>query len=141
SDGGMTWTKVTSPKPLKMACVTERSDGVLFACGANWNPDNMAIARSTDGLTWTKVMRFVEISDQFQCPATSKHATMCGPLWDGTKMQFGIGVADAGPVTPDAHTGDSETAPPGKGCGGCGVSLGLVLFVLPCRRRRKQPAA
>jgi hypothetical protein len=141
TDAGLTWTPITTPKPPKMACITERSDGVLFACGANWNPDNMAIARSTDGMNWTKVMRFVEIADQFQCPATSKHSVKCGPLWMGLECQFGIGVADSGPTTHGdgggTGTGDGGTMmTPGKTCG-CGVSLGLIVVAVPWWRRRK----
>ncbi len=146
NDGGVTFTPVVAPRPNppKMACLHERSDGLLFACAANWNPDNMAVAESTDGTSWSKRLRFVEIQNELACPAGSRHADVCSPLWCGVATQFGIDCAsattiDGGPVAAQPDAGRVEETPHTGGTCGCGVSLGLV-FVAPLgvsRRRRR----
>lgn len=128
-DGGNTW--LPPAQELRMACVGERAaDGALFACAANWNPDRMALGRSTDTDAWEKVIRFVEIDDQLQCPAGSGHDVKgCDDLWPGTACQFGIGKPDAGPGTPDGGPpmdGGGATIDAGMGGGGedCGCRVG-----------------
>ena len=67
-DGGVTFTQLTNVP--EMACLTQDASGDLLGCGANWEPDFKAIARSQDGgATWTKQWRFIEMADALQCPA------------------------------------------------------------------------
>ncbi len=134
-DGGMTWSDPATQ--LMMACGAEREDGTLFGCGANWAPDDMALGRSTDGEHWTKAFRFSEPFDPLTCSATSGHGEQCAPLWPGIQCQFGqcpdqMSMPDAG-LRPDAGT----KKPPSSPCG-CGISMGLVIFALPWRRRRRR---
>jgi photosystem II stability/assembly factor-like uncharacterized protein len=131
TDGGTVFTP--SANPLRVACLGERVDGDLFACGANWTPDQMALGRSTDGQTWEKVVRFSELDGPKECPAGSPQQTICTPLWPGLACQLGL-CPDAGPRI------DASTPPPppnGKGCG-CGVSLALAFVVLPGRALRRR---
>jgi BNR/Asp-box repeat len=137
-DGGETWHD--PPQKPKMACVGERpADGALFACGANWNPDKMAIGRSSDGgETWTKLMRFIDLDGELTCPAASGHVAKCAGIWQGIACQFGIGkgpdagVADAS-VEPDA--GETTSHPD---CG-CSIGIAAVFVVWPWPRRRRRP--
>jgi hypothetical protein len=128
-----------------MACAGQRpSDGALYACGANWNPDKMALGRSSDGgETWAKQMRFVELDDELSCPAGTGHAVKCAGLWEGIAIQFGIGVPDAGPVpadaTPGTEDGGDKTSP--KPDCGCSLAFASVLLAAPWPRRRRRGSA
>ncbi len=131
TDGGVNWA--AAAQEPKMACLTERSDGVLFACGANWEPDNFALGRSTDGQTWEKVFRFSEMAGPLSCPAGTVQFDVCEALnWPSIAEQFGVGATDgppdAGPKVKDASEGS---------CGGCNTSVALALLVLPPWRRRR----
>ena len=146
SNGGVDFTQMTNAPQL--ACVGARPDGSLLGCGANWDPDFKAVARSIDnGATWTKVWRFVEIAGAVQCPAgTIEHDTCDVTLWDcptcmtDLKRQFGAKGPACG-ATPDV-AGDTTTKKPG-GC--CDASpsapigamwLGVLVLALVLRRRR-----
>jgi hypothetical protein len=136
NDGGQTFAPAaTEPE---MACLTERSDGVLFACGANWEPDNFALGRSTDAAQWSKVVRFSEIAGPVSCPAGTVQYDTCESLqWPSFVRQFGIDGPDAGPGN---GATDASVTPPKKPGGGCGCNLGplaAVLIVLPTGRRRR----
>jgi hypothetical protein len=141
TDGGLTFAEMTGVPEL--ACLTQSSSGALFGCGANWDPDFKAIARSTDGgASWEKVWRFSEMNDAVQCSdGTVQHDTCDVMLWDcptcGTdlKRQFTA-------KGPSCGAGASDAVPPKKpgGCCGAGDPLGAVwaLIVLgPLVRRRR----
>lgn len=99
-------------------------DGTLFAttfsglrvirddggCGANWQPDNKAIAKSTDGTAWTKVFRFVELAGPVECPTGTPRHDTCGAQWPSLQQQFG----STGPTACNAP-------PPPKTTGGCAM--------------------
>ena len=132
SDGGLTFSQLLSA-PL-LACLAKRdSDGVLFGCGANWEPDFKAVARSNDGVNWEKVWRFVEIAGAVKCAeGTVQHDTCDVSLWDcpacqtDLKRQFGAKGPACGPVMPDAFE-----PPPKKGCcDGSGGAQAGVLWLL-----------
>jgi hypothetical protein len=123
----------------RMACVGERSDGDLFACGANWEPDMFALGRSSDGMSWTKVMRFSELAGPLDCPAGTLQDECESLVWPSLCVQLGICAAgaDAGP---DGGSGPNE---PGGCCTssnrGADAVFGLVVLALaawiPLRRR------
>ena len=140
ADATSPWVRPTQ-QPV-MACATERGDGTLFSCGKNWKPDFFALGRSSDGQTWTEVLRFSEISGPLACPVGTVQRDTCeGKKWPGIAEQFGIEPPDAGLPPPDAGHGGG-----GKGCcdGGAGVAgwplaaLGGPLLV---RRRKSSVAA
>jgi MYXO-CTERM domain-containing protein len=144
-DGGANF-KPAAQQP-RLACLGERSDGLLFGCGANWEPDNFALGRSKDGEKWEKVFRFSETTGPLECPSGSAQAECAALVWPGLCIMFGICSApDAGP--PPAQ---DAGAPGGGGDDGwCGVGAGgdsgwvpgLVLitlaFALGRRRRRRR---
>jgi len=144
SRGATTFAPMTSPPQL--ACVGQRGDGAIYGCGANWDPDNEAIARSTGGTTWSKVFRFVELAGPVDCPAGTPEHDTCGGQWPAVQQQFGA----TGPTACNAEPVADDTPAPPKKAGGCcdagGASLGqlgqLGLFALLCcartlRRRRR----
>jgi hypothetical protein len=113
-----TW--VTPAVEPKVGCFGEDAANRLFACAHNWDPDNFAFGYSEDnGDSWTKLMRFSEITGPFDCPAeTIQHS--CEQLqWPSLCVMLGICEpptgADAGMnVGPDAGGSDD-----GGGTGSC----------------------
>jgi hypothetical protein len=148
TDAGASFTELAGAPQL--ACVAKRADGTLFGCGANWEPDLKAVARSADGgATWEKVWRFVEIAGAVQCAeGTIQHDTCDVALWDcpscqtDLKRQFGA----KGPACGAQGSDPPIDPPPKKGCCAAGdgaagsLLLGLGVLVLT-RRRRPRSAA
>jgi len=140
----------TSFEPLggapQLACVAKRADGTLFGCGANWDPDFKAVAKSEDGgATWAKVWRFVEIAGAVQCGEGSvQHDTCDVAQWDcpscatDLKRQFGAKGPTCGaeatdpPMPPPKHTGCCDAS------SGSAASSLLSLFVLACLLKRRR---
>jgi hypothetical protein len=139
ADGGKTWAKTADAGTLKMRCAGRRpADDALFACGANWNPDQRALARSaTDGTSWSKVVRFIELAGDLECPAGSEHAATCAPLWPGVATGFGIGP-DAGPELADGGTDAFVVEPPPPDDCGCSVAPLAAFLGWPGLRRRRR---
>jgi hypothetical protein len=125
-------------------CLHQNADGSIFACGANWEPDFFAMARSDDAQTWNKVFRFHEMVGPLRCPAGTVQRNVCElGLWPGIREQFGVtGPNDAGPVVGDD---DAQGGSPGccdsSGGGVATVALivlaGVLLFWRGRRRKRK----
>lgn len=142
SDGGTTFTAMANAPQL--ACVGVRSDGVMFGCGTNWQPDNMSLAKSTDlGATWAKVWRFVQLDGPLQCPAgTAEHDTCAAMRWPGLEQQFAATGPTCGahvwPVSSEAppvhHGGGGCCDAGGGGAGSLAFGLGLALWL--GRKRR-----
>ncbi len=134
TDGGVNWD--SAPAEPKMACIMERSDGVLFACGANWEPDSFALGRSNDATQWTRVFRFSEMAGPLSCePGTLQFDVCESEQWPSIAAQFGVGVS-----TPDAGPGASIDAGPNKGGGrGCGCSMAFAAAFLVLPRRKPRP--
>ncbi len=128
----------------QMACVEERADGELFACGHNWD-DVFALGRSEDAAAWDPVMRFHEMAGPLACAAgTVQHDTCELQLWPSMKEMFGVVTPDAGPgAGPDGGLVASD--PPGCcDSGGGGAATAVVMVVIggglfwAGRRRRKK---
>ena len=136
TDGGETFQPLATPP--QMSCLGERDDHTLFSCGANFRPDFFSLGRSTDGETWTKVFRFVDITAPLSCPAgTIQHDTCELRMWSAIKRQFGI----RDPVEPDAG---SDMPPKPAGCcdaggqgGATALLVGLTALGLLVPRRRR----
>jgi hypothetical protein len=135
----------------QLSCIGRRGDGAVFGCGANWAPDEKALARSTDGATWSKAFRFVEIAGPLDCPAgTGEHDT-CAGMWPAMQQQFGAtGPADpscrasTSPSPPiDAGTSPPAPLPKKTGCdagaaGGIAGVAGLAALGLAAALRRRR---
>jgi MYXO-CTERM domain-containing protein len=104
-DGGATW-RVPASQP-KMACIGERTGGLLYACGANFAPDMFALATSTDGESWREVLRFSDIDGPLECPADTVQATECAAVaWPAVCDALGICEPAAAPPREDRTTRD-----------------------------------
>ena len=142
-NGGKTVAFAQLTGQPEMACVGERSDQQVFACGANWDPDHFALGRSNDLAAYDKVFRFVELAGPLECPAgTVQHDTCELELWPALKEQFGIRDPDGAPSDGPAP----DAAGPPKKSGGCcdasgggggPVVLGLLVGAALIRRRRR----
>ncbi len=144
TDSGMTYTSM--PGEPQLACLGVGPDGNMVGCGANWNPDFEAVARSLDSATtWAKVWRFVELAGPLQCPAGTAEEDTCNQQqWSSLQQQFGTTgptcganvVPDAGtPIVPKKAGGccDSGSAPVGL------VWAGAIALWLGRRRRDHKP--
>jgi uncharacterized protein (TIGR03382 family) len=155
TDGGRSFSKM--PSAPQLACLGLSPGGTLIGCGANWQPDSMSLAKSTDsGSTWSKVWRFVNLDGPLHCPAgTAEHDTCADQEWSALRQQFGA----SGPVCGDdaghkqldvPHPGPSSPrqATP-KRSGGCcdagddattALTLGGALALWLGGRRRRPRA-
>jgi uncharacterized protein (TIGR03382 family) len=137
TDGGATFAPLDAPPQL--GCLGQRGDGTLVGCGANWEPDFKAVARTTDAASWQKVFRFVELAGPLECPAGTTVATMCEPMWPSLKELFGA----TGPTCPAAEVdGPPAKKPSNGGCCDAGGSpaspfaLGVLVLAVVFRDRR-----
>ncbi|MBA3499676.1 MAG: hypothetical protein H0T65_04855 [Deltaproteobacteria bacterium] len=138
TDRGAAFTPLDGPPQL--GCLGQRSDGALVGCGANWEPDFKAVARTTDATKWQKVFRFVELAGPLQCAAGTTVGDICEPMWPSLKELFGATGPGMCPAIPDGPPKKPST---GGGCcdAGSSSSSGLVLFVaLLFWRRRYRPS-
>jgi hypothetical protein len=147
TDHGASFAAMSSAPQL--ACVGARDDGRVYGCAANWDPDEKAIAMTTDAQRWNKVFRFVELAGPLDCPEhTAEHDT-CGDEWPAVKDQFGA----TGP-TGTCAVPDSPDKPLPRKTGGCDAgdasvaqlgALGMFLVGWLAHglrlRRRKSSAA
>ncbi len=122
SDNGVTWTNA-SQQP-QMGCVSETADGTWIGCGSNFEPDNFAIATSTDGNTWTNGWDFTRIQGPLPCLTQGQG---CDGEWMTLDVTFNGG-------------GEVDVPPPGKkGCCDSGepttilycLAVGLILLRRP----------
>jgi hypothetical protein len=133
SDGGAVFTPV--PSPPQLACVGQRDNGPIFGCAANWDPDFKAVVRSSDGATWDKVFRFVELAGPVDCPAGTPQHDTCAARWPSVKDQFGAtGPAAACLAPPPAKTGGCCDA--GRRAPGAPGVLAALCGLALLRRRR-----
>lgn len=139
TDGGRSFAPLANAPTL--ACLTVAPDGALVGCGANWEPDMMAVTRF-DGSAWTKVWRFVELTGPLSCAAGTGGHESCDPLWpglDGILVTSGPscgahvrddGIADMPPDMPPVETCCSAGSQPTTGVWALAVAWWL-------RRRRR----
>jgi photosystem II stability/assembly factor-like uncharacterized protein len=125
TDDGVTWQSVAGTPTVN--CLGERGDGALFVCSEALLAPQMALGKSSDGASWTKIMGWENLTD-LQCPSDSRHATMCS--FTGTACQ----LTKACP--PDGGPGNGVTPGAPSVCG-CGIASALIIFVIPRRRRKR----
>ena len=143
TDGGATFSPLDAPPQL--GCVGQRSDGAIVGCGANWEPDFKAVARTSDAASWQKVFRFVELAGPLECPAGTTVAEMCEPAWPALKELFGA----TGPQCPAVEPDGPPPKKPSNGGGCCDagaarsswLSLLALALMLRGRRARSDSAA
>jgi hypothetical protein len=141
ADGGAAFERV--PDPPQLGCLGSHG-GQLLGCGANWRPDDKAVARSADGgASWEKLLRFGELAGPLACgPGTTVH-DLCEPVWPGLQRQFGaISPACAAEPEPPPKPGPAPKPERRGGCcdtgggGPLGTAALLAWLGLAARRRR-----
>ena len=149
-----TWTAAAEQPQL--ACIGERSDGVLFGCAANFAPDNFALGRSEDGQSWEKVFRFADLVGPLPCDSGTEQAQCSVTDWPGVCEMLGLcEPTDPGPEPddggddegdqPEDDGGDDEEEDSGGCCrvGGSGDTgwvpgLVVALFLVGWRSRKRR---
>ena len=120
SDGGVTFDTVPGAPPL--TCLGLRSDGTLFGCAALADPAHDALYRSTDGMTWKRVLALEYITGPLECPlGTAEHDICDQSDWRTVATQLGVVTSTCG-AGPDPGGGPPVDAPPGAtppARGGC----------------------
>ena len=143
-DGGATFAPLANSPQL--ACLGQRGDGMLVGCGANWDPDHMAVATSPDlGATWQKLWRFVNLAGPLDCPpGTDEHDVCAVQQWPNLQQQFATTGPTCGAFVVDGAA-DATVPVKKRGCceaGGAAPPLLPLLLLLPIpllkrwRRRR-----
>lgn len=148
TDGGRSFAKLG--QSLQVNCMAERpGDRTIFACANNLAPDNMALARSSDGIDWTAALEFRNVTAPIACGVGTEQRDYCQEeKWCGFKDQLGIvseviacaAAVDAG--APDAASGADDggggCCDGGAGGGGWLTALALVLGSAAARRRARR---
>jgi uncharacterized protein (TIGR03382 family) len=139
-DDGEIWMPLDNAP--HMNCLVENSAHELWACTQNFGSpvvpsDDAGIMKTTDLVSWTKVLRYQDLQDAVSCGAGTIQRDTCAPLWCGVCQQLGC--------TPPASYGCQADGPPPArgGCcdgspGGPGpLALGLAIGTLVLRPRRR----
>ena len=149
TDNGTTWQDLVAPPHIN--CLVENASGEVWACTQNYAvaplpSDEAGIMKSTDLVTWTKVLRYEELQAPVDCPVGTTQRDVCDVQWCALCSQMGCdpkrdcsaGPGDAGidaPSTsePPGHGGccDSRTASRGTGL----LVVGVVVALWRRRRR------
>ena len=150
SNGPFTKLGMTRPlgqdvKPPQLGCLAQKPDGTLVGCGANWQPDYMAVGRGSGPLAWQKLFRFIELAGPVACPAGTLEQDMCAPLWPSLQQQFGATGPGTCGALPDLEIVDSPVAVPkaggccdaGRGTPGAALALSALAGAIVFRRRRR----
>ena len=148
-DGGMSFAPVDGAPQMFCGGIRD-ADEDDFICSGNWE-NQMALGRSTDLTTWTKVYRFVELAGPLECPAGTPQAMECAPNWCTICEMFGCPDPECGGPSPaDGGRRDGGGGGAGNGGGGgcgCGIGRSLTVFwplvvvgllVVGLRRRRRR---
>ncbi|MBL0220654.1 MAG: exo-alpha-sialidase [Myxococcales bacterium] len=142
---GMVKPNAQDARPPLLGCLAQKPDGTLVGCGANWQPDYMAVGRASNPLAWQKLFRFVELAGPAECAAGTTSQDMCAPLWPSLQQQFGAtgpgtcgALADLEVVdlpTPAVKNG-SGCCETGTGSPGGALALSALAGAVMLRRRR-----
>lgn len=145
-DDGKTWTALANAPHV--SCLVENAAGELWACTQNYGvgaaaSDDAGIMKTTDLASWTKVLRYQDLTDAVACAADTPQAMTCATSWCAVCAQLGCkpSASYACPAASEAIGGD----PPSPGKGGCcdtgssgggPLALALVVATVVLRRRR-----
>jgi photosystem II stability/assembly factor-like uncharacterized protein len=143
-DNGDTWTPLLDAP--HMSCLAENSAGEIWACTQNYGrpdapSDDAGIMKTTDLVTWTKVLRFQDLTDAAICPAGTVQHEKCASMWCTVCMQLGCS-----PSAASSCAGDTDAPPPPPAKAGCcnsregagALALGLAVGTLLLRPRRRR---
>ncbi|HEX7840798.1 MAG TPA: hypothetical protein VF469_25145 [Kofleriaceae bacterium] len=141
-DDGMNWTALTSAP--HMGCLVENTAGELWACTQNYGvapapSDDAGIMKTTDLATWTKVLRYQDLTNAASCGADTLQQAMCAPTWCAVCAQLSCTPAAsyACPVPQEAPMTKAGCCDTGSGPGGpLALALSVATVLLRPNRRR-----
>jgi hypothetical protein len=144
TNGGVDFVPATA-SPVRGCLVERPGDRALVGCGDNLAPDHVALTRSSDGLAWSTLLEFRNVTAPIACAAGTEQRDVCQErLWCGMKDQLGIvseviacaAAVDAGApdAAPGADDGGGGCCDGGAGGGGWLTALALVLGSAAARR-------
>jgi uncharacterized protein (TIGR03382 family) len=142
-DNGDTWLPLAGAPHI--GCLTENTAGEVWACTQNYSEtgdgDDAGVMKSTDLATWTRVLRYQDITAPADCAAGTAQHDSCLAMWCGLRRTLGI------TSTAVDCPSDADGAPPPKDPGGCCQTggdgapatavLGLGIAIVVLRRRRR----
>jgi uncharacterized protein (TIGR03382 family) len=147
-DAGETWEPLVGAP--HMNCLVENTARELWACTQNYGftavpTDDAGVMKTTDLVTWTKVLRYQDLSEVVACAAGTIQNDACAPQWCAVCQQLGCTPAASygcptsmeAPVVAPAgccDTGSGST-------GGLGLGVAVLGLVLRRRRRRRSSPA
>jgi len=150
-DDGITWAPLAGAP--HMSCLVENAAGELWACTQNYGfssvpSDNAGIMKTTDLVTWTKVLRYQDLKEVVACAPGTIQRDTCAAMWCSVCQQlgcapsasYGCPVAAETPVTMTPRGSSGGCCETGIGSGGS-MAVGLVvgMLILRPRRRRETP--
>lgn len=117
--------------------VASRPAGVVLATNALL--EDMAIATMDSTGAVTPVFSFEDVTEELACPAGTRHADVCSPIWPDAAVVLALFAGDDD--DDDATPGDDDDTGSGDECG-CGEDSAapaqlLLLLGLPFLRRRR----
>src|SRR6185295_5624125 len=147
-DDGKHWIALADSPHVN--CLVENASGELWACTQNYGvgqavSDNAGIMKTTDLVTWTKVLRYQELTEAVACGADTLQATMCATMWCGACSQLGCHPSASYNCPLDFESPPADDIPPPtkpKGCcdtgGAAGGPLALAFAVATVVLRRRR---
>jgi len=144
TDGGVTFQAIEMSPALHARCLVESASGTLWACGENYADEHVGVARSADGMTWTKALRYQDISQPVACATGTPQQTCTVQSWCTLRTQLGVTANPTScPAGSDSAKPDPRVKPAPKGCcdSGRGSSTTLAALVVGAtalRRRRRR---
>jgi len=144
-DDGDTWAPLAGAP--HMNCLVENAAGELWACTQNYGAsvvmsDEAGIMRSTDLATWTKVLRYQDLTEAVSCAAGTIQKDTCAAMWCAACVQLGCTPS---PAYSCPSPTEAPVTPPSGGCcdsgagsaGALALGLSVGMFLKRPRRRRE----
>ena len=146
-DDGDSWVPLAGAPHI--TCLVENAAHEVWACTQNYafsslQADEAGVMKTADLVTWTKVLRYQDLTEAVSCAAGTVQHDTCAGSWCGVCAQLGCQpspsyscpVAAEGPITPPpARAGCCDTG--SGGATALALALGVGTMVLRPRRRRE----
>lgn len=127
---------------LKTSCLTELPGGELWVCADNFGNERMGLGRSSDGVSWTKIMTMLELAGPVACAAGTIQRDQCERgTWCFYKDSYALesdAVECLATDAPALITDEPTCLGCGTGATPSGALPWLAAAVLLRRRRRRR---
>jgi photosystem II stability/assembly factor-like uncharacterized protein len=141
-DDGDTWTPLDGAPHI--TCLAENAAHEVWACTQNYTfsslpADGGGVMKTTDLATWTKVLRYEELTDTVSCAAGTPQHDSCDMMWCGMCAQLGCHPSPsyACPVAMEAPPSKAGCCDTGSGSAtALAMALGIGTLLLRPRRGR-----